>query len=205
MPLNHLVIICVHIPVHNGVKNNNQLYALLNDRPVHIMSGHTHYHRNVIKGNIYEHNHGTVCGAWWTGPICGDGTPCGYGIYRVKGNELSWEYKSTGYNSDHQLKIFVDETPAQKNVQVNIWNHDPSWKIEYWVDDVHSGTIPQTEGFDPQAYATMLGPDLPKPRGFAEPVKTSHFFKTTVPLQTRNIKVAATDRFGKVYTATYKA
>ncbi|HKZ66207.1 MAG TPA: calcineurin-like phosphoesterase C-terminal domain-containing protein, partial [Chitinophagaceae bacterium] len=87
IPNDHLVVLCVHIPVHNGIKNNEALYTVLGERQVHVMSGHTHYHRNVIKGNIFEHNHGTVCGAWWTGPICGDGTPCGYGVYKVNGTE----------------------------------------------------------------------------------------------------------------------
>lgn len=203
VPNDHLIVLCVHIPVHNGIKNNEALYAVLGDRKVHIMSGHTHYHRNVIKGNIFEHNHGTVCGAWWTGPICGDGTPCGYGVYNVKGTELSWHYQSTGESADHQMKIFVDDANDQKQLQVNIWNYDPEWKTEYWVDGIHKGSLEQVEAFDPLAYSTLLGPELPKPRGFAEPRKTEHMFKAMVPDATKEIKVIATDRFGKKYTATH--
>ena len=44
--------------------------------------------KNIIKNGIYEHNHGTVCGGWWTGPICEDGTPRGYGVYEVDGTTL---------------------------------------------------------------------------------------------------------------------
>lgn len=204
VPREHLIVLCVHIPVHNGVKNNEALYTILEDRHVHIMSGHTHYHRNVIKGNIFEHNHGTVCGAWWTGPICGDGTPCGYGVYRVKGTELSWHYQSTGESADHQLKIFVEDNNPQKQLQVNIWNYDPEWKTEYWIDGTSKGPLEQVEAFDPVAYATLLGPELPRPRGFAEPRKTEHMFKAMIPSTTREIKVVATDRFGKKYTSTYK-
>ncbi len=204
VPKDRLVVLCVHIPVHNGVKNNQDLYSLLEGRNVHIMSGHTHYHRNVIKENIYEHNHGTVCGAWWTGPICGDGTPCGYGVYSVKGTELSWHYKSTGQAADHQLKIFTEEVNGEKQVLVNIWNHDPEWKTEYWVDGESKGALEQFSGFDPYAYATLLGPDLPNPRGFAEPRKTEHMFKALLPLSAKEVKVSATDRFGKIFTSTHK-
>ncbi len=205
VPKDMLIILCVHIPVHNGVKNNQALYDLLGDRKVHIMSGHTHYHRNVIKGNIYEHNHGTVCGAWWTGPICGDGTPCGYGVYKVKGNELEWHYQATGESADYQLKIFVNDLDtANKQVQVNIWNHDPAWQTEYWVDGKNKGQLEQFDGFDPLAYATLLGPDLPKARGFAEPRKTEHMFKAIVPAGTKEVKVTATDRFGKKYSVLHK-
>jgi hypothetical protein len=205
VPKDKLIILCVHIPIHNGVQNNKDLYALLQDRKVHIMSGHTHYHRNVITGNIFEHNHGTVCGAWWTGPICGDGTPCGYGVYKVNGTELEWHYQSTGEPADHQLKIFVENADASsKKVSVNIWNHDPAWKTEYWIDGTSKGALEQFEGFDPLAYSTLLGPDLPKPRGFAEPRKTEHMFRATIPSTATEIKVVATDRFGKKYSSTQK-
>jgi hypothetical protein len=205
VPKDHLVIVCLHIPVHNGVKNNKDLYAVLEDRKVHIMSGHTHYHRNVITGNIFEHNHGTVCGAWWTGPICEDGTPNGYGVYKVKGTELSWHYQATGKNADHQLTVFVDDMDAtQKQLQVNIWNYDPSWKTEYWVDDVSRGALERFTGYDPYAYKTLLGPDLPKARAFAEPKKTDHLFKAFVPSSAKEIKVVATDRFGKRFTELHR-
>lgn len=196
-----LIVLCLHIPVHKGVKNNEDLYQVLEDRNVHIMSGHTHYHVNAIRNNIYEHNHGTVCGAWWTGPICEDGTPKGYGIYTVKGNQLSWQYKASGMPVDYQMKVFVDTfSNDQKQVTVNIWNYDPEWKQEYWIDGTAKGALEQYEGFDPLAYKTLLGPDLPNPRGFAEPKLTTHLFRATVPSGAKEIMVKATDRFGNVYT-----
>jgi hypothetical protein len=204
VPKEKTIVLCVHIPVHSGTKNNSDLYAVLEDRNVHIMSGHTHYNVNAFNGRIYEHNHGTVCGAWWTGPICGDGTPGGYGVYKVKGTELSWHYQSTGMEASHQLKLFVNDfDDTQKQVLANIWNYDPEWKNEYWIDGMSKGALEQFEGFDPLAYSTMLGPDLPKPRGFAEPKKTKHLFKALVPKSAKEIKVEATDRFGNKYTETY--
>ncbi len=202
VPEDHLVILCVHIPVHNGVKNNTALYDILAGRKVHIMSGHTHYHRNVVRGDIYEHNHGTVCGAWWTGPICGDGTPCGYGVYKVKGTELEWHYQSTGEAADHQMNIFADPVNgASRQVLVNIWDHDPAWKTECWVDGQLQGALEQITTFDPVAYATLIGPDLPKTRGFAEPRKTEHMFRAFVPATAKEVKIVATSRFGRQYSA----
>jgi C terminal of Calcineurin-like phosphoesterase/N terminal of Calcineurin-like phosphoesterase/Calcineurin-like phosphoesterase len=204
VPKDKLVVLCVHIPVHSGTKNKEDLYALLQGRSVHIMSGHTHIHKNVITDNIYEHNHGTVCGAWWTGPICEDGTPNGYGVYKVKGTTLQWQYKSTGKDADHQMKTFVNNIDNDtKQVQVNIWNYDPAWKTKYFVDGVEKGELLQFEGMDPLAYSTLLGPELPKPRGFAEPKKTNHLFKATVPATAKSVTIKATDRFGTTYTATH--
>ena len=203
VPADKLIVLCVHIPVHNGTKNNAALYSLLEGRKVHIMSGHTHYHRNVIKGDIYEHNHGTVCGAWWTGPICGDGTPNGYGVYTVKGKELQWHYKATGLPAGYQMKLYIKEQGAgQKQLLANIWNHDPEWKTEYIVDGSSKGALTQADGFDPVAYETLLGPEKPKPRGFAEPRKTGHLFHAMLPSGAKEVTVVATDRFGKKYTAT---
>lgn len=205
VPKDKLIVLSVHIPVHSGTKNKEALYELLEGRNVHIMSGHTHYHVNAIKDNIYEHNHGTVCGAWWTGSICGDGTPCGYGVYKAKGNELSWHYQSTGEDKNYQFSIHSnDYSEKEKQLQVNIWNYDPAWKTEYFIDGKSKGPLEQFEGFDPLAYATLLGPELPKPRGFAEPRMTDHLFKAIVPSTAKKVKIEATDRFGKKFTATHK-
>lgn len=200
VPSDKLIVLCCHIPVHSGTKNREALYALLAGRNVHIMSGHTHYHVNSIEGNVYEHNHGTVCGAWWTGPICGDGTPCGYGVYTVKGKNLSWRYQSTGKPADYQMKLYTKQhDAAQQQIIANIWNWDKEWKTECIVDGVNKGALAQVDDFDPLAYSTLLGPDLPKPRGFAEPKKTNHLFSALVPSSAKEIKVVATDRFGNRY------
>ncbi len=196
-----LVVLCVHIPVHRHTKNSDALYALLQGRNVHIMSGHTHYHQNIIKENIFEHNHGTVCGAWWTGSICEDGTPNGYGVYTVKGNALSWHYQSTGRAADYQMQSYItDADPGTKLLQVNIWNYDPQWKTEYRVDGVSMGALTQFDSTDPVALKTMLGPDLPKPRSFAEPKVTNHMFKASFPAIAKEVRIVATDRFGTKFT-----
>lgn len=203
VPKEKLVVLCVHIPVHN-TKNKTALYQLLAGRQTHIISGHTHYHLNDVQENIFEHNLGTVCGAWWTGPICVDGTPNGYGVFRAQGAELSWYYKATGKDKDYQMSATSSNlNDTQKQVIVNIWNYDPAWKNEYWVDGAGKGSLEQFEGFDPTAYANLLGPEKPKPRGFAEPHKTNHMFRAVVPAGAREVKVKATDRFGNEYELTH--
>ncbi len=205
VPKDKLIVLCVHIPIHKHTKNNEALYALLKDRNVHIMSGHTHYMQNIVKDNIYEHNHGTVCGAWWTGKICEDGTPNGYGVYKVNGTQLSWLYKATGEDSSYQLKTYLSSIDENnKLLQVNIWNHDANWRTEYIVDGTHQGALTQYEGMDPDAYNNMLGPDKPKPRGFAEPKITKHLFKAKIPSSAKEVIVNAFDPFGNKFTATQK-
>jgi hypothetical protein len=195
-----LVIVSVHIPVHNAVKNNKDLYSLLEPfEKVHIMSGHTHYNKNVISSGIYEHNHGTVCGAWWTGPVCSDGTPSGYGVYDVNGTDLSWYYKSTGIKKDHQISLDIEVLTNQKRMLANVWNWDPEWKVEWWADDKPMGALESIMGFDPLAVRLYKGDKMPAKRSFAEPSRTEHLFMAHFNPEVKKVKVVATDRFGNQY------
>ncbi len=197
----NLLILNLHIPVHNGVKNKEELYKVLEGfQNVHIMSGHTHYNVNVIKNGIYEHNHGTVCGAWWTGPICGDGAPRGYGVYEVKGTELTWYYKGTGLAKDTQMNLYVEKLTNQMRIIANVWNYDPDWKVEYFLDDKAMGPLASQKGFDPMAVKLYKGDNLPLGRTFAEPKKTDHLFMTHFDPSIKNVRVEVTDRFGHKYT-----
>ncbi len=202
VPKTNLVILCLHIPVHNAVKNREALYKVLEGYKVHIMSGHTHNNRNVQHNGIYEHVHGTLCGAWWTGPICDDGAPRGYGVYEVKGTELSWYYKATGFDKNHQLNIDLSAEGAQKKMCVNVWNWDADWKVEWWADEQYKGALQNTTDFDPMAVRLYKGNELPKKHPWAEPVKTDHLFFAILPQEVQQVKVKVTDRFGNKYEQT---
>lgn len=205
VPKDHLLILCAHIPVLRGVSNKDALLAITKEYNMHIMSGHTHLNYNTIQGEIFEHNHGTVCGALWTGDICGDGTPNGYAVYKVKGTELSWYYKSVGKPADYQFELYPQVSEdGKKSIVVNVWNHDPEWKVEYWTDGKYKGVVPKSHGFDPKSVSLYEGPDLPKGRGSVDPKKTDHLFKATLQAETAEVKVVVTDRFGKKYSSTKK-
>ncbi|MER2996536.1 calcineurin-like phosphoesterase family protein [Pontibacter populi] len=200
VPTDNLVILCSHIPVHWGVKNKEELYPILKNHKVHIMTGHTHYNRNVIEQDIFEHNHGTVCGNLWTGPVCGDGAPGGYAVYEVDGTDMKWYYKSTGFDADHQMTIYMQ--PAEEQQQrmlVNVWNWDPEWKVEWWADNQYKGTLQNIISHDPVAWELYQGDQLPKGRTYVEPRETEHFFEAFVPATVKELKVVATDRFGRKY------
>ena len=201
-----LVIINLHIPVYNHVRNNKDFYAILKGyNNVHVMSGHTHYNANNITNGVFEHNHGTVCGAWWTGPICEDGTPRGYGVYEVDGTELKWYYKSTGQDRSHQLSISVANLTDQKRFICNVWNWDPEWKVEYFLDDKPMGILKNEIGYDPLSVTLYKGDKLPAGRHFPEPRQTDHLFVAHFEPSVRKIKVVATDRFGEKFTTEIDA
>ncbi|RYY36649.1 MAG: metallophosphoesterase, partial [Sphingobacteriaceae bacterium] len=201
VPKDNLLIINLHIPVYNQVKNNKDFYTLLKDfKNVHIMSGHTHYNDNNITNGVFEHNHGTVCGAWWTGPICTDGTPRGYAVYEVDGAKLKWYYKSTGQPAEHQVSLSVDKLTDQTRLIANVWNYDPLWKVEYALDGKPMGALTRQTGLDPLTVTLYKGDTLPEPRHFVEPVQTDHLFVAHFGPEVKRVKITATDRFGKTYT-----
>jgi len=205
------VVVSLHIPTNTGaarraqkeeepgsvVSNRRQLYKLLEPYRVHFMSGHTHFNDNWEEGNMMEHNHGTVCGAWWTGPICGDGTPSGYGVYEVDGGEIQWHYKSTGMEREKQLRVYGRGTSGE--IVANVWNWDRKWKVEWLEDGVVKGVMEQRVGLDPWAVELYAGPELPKKHKFVEPFLTDHLFFARPSTGARKITVRATDRFGRVY------
>lgn len=205
VPKDHLVVLSAHIPIHRGVENRQELLDMLKGYQVHIMTGHTHFNQNIVAEGVYEHIHGTLCGAWWTGPVCSDGAPRGYGVYEVKGNELSWYYKSTGFEQEHQLVVQVEEAEGQKTMIANVWNWDPEWKVEWWADGNYMGTLENYLGLDPLAYSLYFGKEKPAKRGFAEPFETDHLFKAPLAADVKTLKVVATDRFGNKYEQSAKA
>lgn len=209
------VVVSLHIPTFTGapkrnkkeedfggtVSNRKKLYSLLAPYKVHILSGHTHFNETWEEGNIMEHNHGTVCGAWWTGPICGDGTPRGYGVYEVNGNDIKWYYKSTEKDINHQLRIYPKgyAKAYPEEIAVNIWNWDAKWKVEWFEDGLSKGAPEQRVAKDPWAIELYDGPSLPQKHKFIEPTLTEHLFFIKPSANAKSIKVKATDRFGKIF------
>lgn len=210
------VVVSVHIPPETGaarrnqkeeelggtVSNRQQLYKILEPFKVHIMSGHTHVNEKLFTDKIMGHVHGTVCGAWWTGPICTDGSPSGYAVYEVDGPDISWYYKSTGKPREHQLRVYPRGAAAEfpDEVVANVWNWDESWKVEWLEDGVLKGEMERRTSLDPLAVQLYTGNQLPQKHKWVEPNRTDHLFYARVSPAAKEIVIRATDRFGKVYT-----
>jgi hypothetical protein len=211
------VVVSVHIPVNTGVKRRNpqedeaidgvvsnrrELYRILKPFKAHIMSGHTHFNEKVFEGeNIIEHVHGTVCGAWWTGPVCYDGTPNGYGVYEVNGGDIQWYHKAIGFDRDHQFRIYPVGADKQKPeyFSVNVWNWDPAWKVEWFENGESKGEMFRDVAFDPLSVELHLGALKPVARGWVEPMLTDHMFFAKPASIASKIIIQVTDRFNNVY------
>ncbi len=127
VPAGTTIFFGTHIPTTNRPGKDNtfsyQMPAeyrttvmnLLDKYTVHFVSGHTHInYTNRISAKMVEHNIAAVCGTWWwTGyytknrcRINGDGSPSGYKVFEIKGNDIKWHYKSLGRDASYQFRAY---------------------------------------------------------------------------------------------------
>lgn len=211
-----LVFVAMHISAYTDEKklygrdkdnpgnitfNRRFLFELLRPFKAHLLTGHTHYHENRTEGGVYEHIHAAVCGAWWTTPLCEDGTPAGYGVYEIDGADVKWYFKTIGKDSTHQMRVYgrgvYPKKPAA--VAVNVWNWDSAWKVEWYEDGVARGAMRQEVDVDAEAVRLMSGKDKPGKYAWIEPRLTAHLFFATPSPTAKRVEVVVTDRSGAVY------
>jgi len=210
------VIVLLHIPamgthqLREGKKalpsftltNREMLLHLLEPYRAHLLAGHTHESEHGFGRGYHEHVAGAVCGAWWTGPICADGTPNGYAIYEVAGEKVSWRYKATGKPLSHQMRLYPKGTRPQApdEVLANVWDWDPEWKVVWFEDGEARGPMERRRGTDPISEELFAGADRPRKHTFVDPYVTDHLFVAKPRASAKAVTVEATDRFGRVST-----
>ncbi len=212
------VVVLLHIPVlptshirgggerpnpSVSVTNREALYRLLEPYTAHVLSGHTHESEHPRHGGLREHVNGAVCGAWWSGDICYDGTPNGYGVYRARGSELRWRYKATGRPDGYQLRVYPrgSDPHAPHELVANVWFADEDWTVVWYEGGDRRGAMARRVGLDPLSAALHTGPEIPSHRPWVDPVPTGHMYYTPVAPDARDIRVEATDPWGRTFTA----
>ncbi len=186
-----------------SVSNREEVYRLLEPFRTFVLAGHVHESEHLLEGPVEEHQNGAVCGAFWTGPICADGTPNGYVIYEGRGSELRWQYKATGLAPDQQMTLYPrDADPRFPDACVaNVWFWDPSWTVRWYEDGEPRGAMIRRTGRDPLAVRLYEGPSRPAERPWVRPFRTDHLFYAEPSPGASQIRVEATDPFGRVFTS----
>lgn len=209
------VIVSLHIPttldeadrtgfsygnIADNMVNKKALYAMLEPYRTLILSGHMHTADfEVISENISEMNVAGMCGAWWCGPVCIDGSPVGFKDFNVNGPELDWIYKACGHSADYQMKVYVDDEQHKGYVVANIWDYDPEWKVEYFEDGVKVCDMERFRTQDPLARELYKDPSSLK-RSWVYAAPTDNMFRAAYSETAKTLEVRATDRFGRVHS-----
>ncbi len=216
------VVLFMHIPTYSRyaasgqwgkeeynkiVTNRSALYKLLEGYNVHICSAHEHYAQNyLINDSIFEHVHAPLSGLFWQSPYSCDGVPWGYYVYSVKGNDIvDWYYKPVGLSRDHQFSAYgVGQDPMKpQSIVANVWNYDPTWKVEWEENGVRQGAMIRYDGWDATIVADV---EARREKEFTWKYigagETSHLFYATPSDPCSEVKIIVTDHFGREYSWT---
>ncbi len=212
-----LVIVSLHIPttpnlpegqsntsLSNSVMNRNALFKILEPFNAHILAGHSHTQWNtIISPMLFEHVHAAASGAWWQGDISTDGSPKGYTVYKIEGDELSWYFKGVGLPAENQFNLYPPGSDElyPDCIIANVFNYDPEWKVSWFENGILKGEMQQYWGKDPLA-AEMYQPGKNKRHSWLSSSQTNHLFKAVVADKNAQIAVVVTDRFGNEYRKT---
>ena len=161
-----------------------------------------------------------------------DGAPNGYRITSVSGKEQNSLFKAIGRPEDYQFRaydrnsicitaanygvlperepvLFAEDygsyrTASSANeVIVNVWDWDPSWKVEMF-ENGKALTVSQMSGsYDPAFLIAYTIPRLLENNGVSwHSSKTNHLFKAKAASATSSVEIKVTDDEGRVYTQT---
>lgn len=219
VPKDKMVILCLHIPIINKVtiKYNTEILNMLAEfKTAAIMSAHTHsnykYIHTVKDKEIVEHVTGTSCGAWWRSTVCTDGSPIGFGVFRIDGaNIKEWAYKAARHDESFQIRLYKasdkftggGDTPyqfdysADNQIVANIWNWDAKWEVYVYEDGVKTGRMSRFSGKDAWTSSFHLG--ILGMNNTSYSSTTNHLFYYTLKNPKSEVKVLAIDRFGNEY------
>lgn len=185
----------------SSMMNRQAVYRLLEPFRSLFISGHQHEMEHHREGGPLQVVAGAVCGAWWSGPICYDGTPNGYLVVEAEGESLTRRYKSTGLPAEHQMRLYARgaDPLAPDELVANVWAWDEDWRVTWIEDGEPRGLMSRRKGLDPLAVKLHAGPQLPARRTWVDPAPTSHLFYCNPSPTAKEVMVEARDAAGRIF------
>ena len=218
VPKDKTIMICAHSQMfkkHSSFSTRNRNYPVYRDellkfRNVYSWAGHNH-HTYIYNYNRSEEmkidNLTAVTVTRSTGSLRlnkhlnNDGTPQGYMIVDVNGDDVSWYYHSCGKDRNYQMRLYSPVRSGSDYVLANIWTYDDAWgPVEWWENGVKKGELEPCEELDPDyvdLYATVTDKTT---RKYCQPAKSFHMFRIKPGAGVTAGEVRVTDRFGTTYT-----
>lgn len=201
VPKGSLVILNMHAAAWNklgrdgNIRNAARLKEVLEGYRVHVFCGHTHFYQNVeVTPQLYQHNIGAACGAWWAGWVNQCGAPNGYMVVDVQGDQVKWHYKGTRRDFAYQFRLYnKGEFRTQSSfVVANVWDWDSACRVVWFEDGKPMGDMEQFVDSDQERASQYADP--------SKAPKTGHLFRAMPNDGAREIRVEFTNRFGETYS-----
>lgn len=227
-PKNQLVVLCMHIPLNEGL-DKEEFFKLINERPYALsVSAHTHFqeHRFLTSPNLKEPHHHfvsvTTCGSWWQGrpddrgvPVTTmrDGAPNGFSVFSFDGNQYKIEFRTAGAPAEQQMNIYAPDVLKWSEVEatdivVNVYGGNEKSTVEMKFGNGEWKNMEKVLEPDPeyaklvQRDAALTAPYRPLPGAINSP----HLWKLKLPFTrergTVPVHVRSKDMFGQVYIGT---
>lgn len=206
IPAGTHIFIAQHSPiiVRDGkIDRADDMLALLTDYKVDFLSGHSHVMKNTrVSDNVTDHNAASIGGAWWVTDCCKDGTPRGYEVFNVSGDNISWHYHPIDFADDYQVEILK---PGQSKfypncIVANIWDYDENWTVTWTEDGKDMGPMKLVEDVSPtyirEVTAYYESIDKPVPN-FRKPARTMHYLIAEPNQYAEKVTVKVKSRFGQ--------
>lgn len=229
VPKDHTIVICGHAQLFRHFKKadadskKNLSYArysklLSQYARVYSWSGHYHYNFGYEYADSQDAAHAplknisSICVARTCGglhcnrDLYNDGTPNGYMVMEVDGENIEWYYKSIGHDRNYQMHVYAPHRTGGELVKVNIWNWSKNhWSTpEWWENGVKVGDM--THKFEKDiAFVedhNVKGPHVLGGRDKsdkARPYNAHGMFHIKPSEGARSGEVRVTDNFGKTY------
>jgi len=230
IPDDYLVIFAMHIPLV-GFSDKEALLNIVKDRS-HLLMVAAHRHQidqiflgpdNGWRGDTALHLYvvGATGGSWWTGfrdasgiphATMSDGSPNGYAVLSIDGNEYSFRYKAARRPADYQMIITAPErvTAAQAEtteIVVNVFAASERATVEMRLGDSRDW-IPMTRrrGVDPfvEAFHERETAIAPEEAPWGKPGETNHLWTGALPANPpvgmTVLTVRIVDQFGATFT-----
>lgn len=228
---NRIIMLCAHSSMfrkpgsesaEKDVRGPDYAARLSKYRYVHSWAGHSHINFNYVYAaeepatkfaNIESHILARSTGALWLNEkLSTDGTPRGFVVLDVDGEDIRWYYKPFAFENgepsefgrDLQIRAYAPGTCyGDGYVYANVWNYDARWSEVRYTDAGKSGAkMTRITGPD-GAFAKMAEHyNSTQTTATFEPFHTSHLFRILPSPGAVSATVETTDRFGERFTAT---
>lgn len=216
VPDSTALVVCTHSQMfkkrisHSTRNLNYARYKALLSRYAKIYSwaGHNHenYHYDYLGKNLGMDNISCITVSRSTGALRlnkylnHDGTPQGYMVAEVDGNDMTWYYKSVGREGNYQMRIYPPNRTDGLKIVANIWNYGDGWSnVEWWENGRKISDMKQVQMTDPDYVDIYSGVGNKTTRKYCKPVESPNMFEVIPSPNVRSGEVRVTDGFGKEY------